>query len=92
MFWAGDPMRLGGKTRTACRSGFLGADSFGNSTLAQIVDACPEDCTSLIGLLARIRMPNGYDRRRANVTTWVGVMLSMRARCAPLSCSCVCSE
>jgi hypothetical protein len=53
MFWEGDPARLDGKVRTAFRSGFLGVVSFGHSTLVQIVDASPEEQTSVIELLAR---------------------------------------
>jgi hypothetical protein len=53
MFWAGDPAGLEGKARTAFRNGFLGVDSFGRSTLVQIVDAGPEDRTALIDLLAQ---------------------------------------
>ena len=53
MFWAGDPAALAGKARTAFRSGFLGVESFGRSTLVQIVDASARDRVGLVELLAR---------------------------------------
>ncbi|WP_309143599.1 DUF6505 family protein [Bradyrhizobium sp. CCGB01] len=48
-----DPGKLGGKARAAFRSGFLGVQSWGWSTLAQIVPATEDDCQALIELLAR---------------------------------------
>ena len=48
-----DPAKLGGKARAAFRSGFLGVQSWGWSTLAQIVPATEADCRALIELLAR---------------------------------------
>ncbi|WFU44355.1 DUF6505 family protein [Bradyrhizobium sp. CB82] len=48
-----DPAKLRGKARAAFRSGFLGAQSWGWSTLAQIVPATEDDCRALIELLAR---------------------------------------
>jgi hypothetical protein len=48
-----DPAKLSGKARAAFRSGFLGVQSWGWSTLAQIVPASEEDCQSLIEVLAR---------------------------------------
>lgn len=48
-----DPAKLGGKARAAFRSGFLGAQSWGWSTLVQIVPATEDDCEALIELLAR---------------------------------------
>jgi len=52
-FWAGDPARLEGKARSAFRSGILGVESLGWSTLAQIVEASHEDRANLVDLLAR---------------------------------------
>ena len=48
-----DPAKLSGKARAAFRSGFLGAQSWGWSTLVQIVPATQDDCQALIALLAR---------------------------------------
>jgi hypothetical protein len=47
-----DPAKLGGKDRSAFRSGFLGVKSWGWSTLAQIVHATEDDCHVLVELLA----------------------------------------
>lgn len=47
-----DPAKLGGKERSAFRSGFLGVRSWGWSTLAQIVHATEEDRRTLVELLA----------------------------------------
>ena len=47
-----DPGMLSGKARAAFRSGFLGVQSWGWSTLAQIVPATEDDCQALIELLA----------------------------------------
>ncbi len=52
-FWNGDPAALEGKARAAFRGGFLGVDSFGWSTLVQIVDASAADRAALIEALAR---------------------------------------
>jgi hypothetical protein len=51
-FWDGDAGQLIGKQRSAFRSGFLGVDSLGWSTLVQIVEAKQEDRTALIDALA----------------------------------------
>jgi hypothetical protein len=51
-FWDGDPGKLEGKARAAFRSGFLGVDSLGWSTLVQIVDASEEDRAALVEVLA----------------------------------------
>jgi len=51
-FWGGDPTALEGKARTAFRSGFLGVNSLGRSTLVQIVEAGETARTELIGALA----------------------------------------
>ncbi len=52
-FWDRDPTTLEGKRRTAFRSGFLGVESLGWSTLVQIVDATVEDRAELVELLAQ---------------------------------------
>jgi hypothetical protein len=52
MFWNADPAGLEGKARTAFRAGFLGVNSFGWSTLVQIVNASEEDRRSVVGRLA----------------------------------------
>jgi hypothetical protein len=48
-----DPAKLSRKARAAFRSGFLGVQSWGWSTLAQIVPATEDDCQVLIELLGR---------------------------------------
>ena len=48
-----DPAALAGKTRAAFRSGFLGIDSFGWSTLARIVEATEADRAAAVELLAQ---------------------------------------
>lgn len=53
LFGDGDPAQLDGKSRAAFRSGFLGVQSFGWSTLAQVVEASEADRASVIDLLAR---------------------------------------
>jgi hypothetical protein len=52
-FWGGDPAALQGKERSAFRSGFLGLQSWGWSTLAQIVEATERDRDAAVALLAR---------------------------------------
>ena len=52
-FWDCDAAALEGKARAAFRGGFLGVQSWGWSTLAQIVPATEEDYRSLVDLLAR---------------------------------------
>jgi hypothetical protein len=47
-FWAGDPTKLEGKARSAFRSGFLGIESLGWSTLVQIVEASEVDRRAVI--------------------------------------------
>ena len=47
-----DPATLTGKDRSAFRSGFLGVQSWGWSTLVQIVHATEEDRRTLVELLA----------------------------------------
>jgi hypothetical protein len=51
-FWNADAEKLDGKPRTAFRSGFLGVESLGWSTLAQIVDAADSDREALVEKLA----------------------------------------
>jgi hypothetical protein len=53
MFADADPAVLEGKTRTAFRAGFLGVQSLGWSTLAQVVEASDIDRESVIDTLAR---------------------------------------
>jgi hypothetical protein len=48
-----DPATLSGKDRSAFRSGFLGVQSWGWSTLAQIVPATDDDRRAVVELLAR---------------------------------------
>jgi hypothetical protein len=52
-FFDRDPAKLDGKDRSAFRSGFLGVQSWGWSTLAQIVHASEDDRRTLVELLAR---------------------------------------
>ena len=52
-FWNSDPDTLEGKARSAFRSGFLGLQSWGWSTLVQIVEASAADRREVVGLLAR---------------------------------------
>jgi hypothetical protein len=51
-FWGGDPGKLEGKARSAFRSGFLGVESLGWSTLVQIVEAGAADRANLVEVLA----------------------------------------
>jgi len=51
-FWGGDPGKLEGKARSAFRSGFLGVESLGWSTLVQIVEAGAADRANLVEALA----------------------------------------
>ena len=46
------PANLRGKARTAFRAGFLGVQSLGRSTLAQIVEASEKDRRAVIEMLA----------------------------------------
>jgi hypothetical protein len=48
-----DPARLEGKARAAFRSGFLGIDTLGWSTLVQIVEASEEDRVAAVEVLAQ---------------------------------------
>jgi hypothetical protein len=51
-FWHRDPQSLQGKARSAFRSGFLGVQSLGWSTLVQIVSASEQDRAALVNMLA----------------------------------------
>lgn len=53
VFWTQDPDSFVGKTRTAFRSGFLGLDTLGWSTLVQVVDATDQDRAEVVELLAQ---------------------------------------
>jgi hypothetical protein len=53
VFWDGDPTALEGKARTAFRSGFLGVQSLGWSTLVQIVEASADDRKQVVEQLAK---------------------------------------
>jgi hypothetical protein len=53
VFWHGDPTALEGKARSAFRGGFLGVESLGWSTLAQIVDASDVDRANVVEVLAQ---------------------------------------
>jgi hypothetical protein len=52
-FWDEDTQELAGKRRAAFRSGFLGVQSLGWSTLVQIVDGKDEDRVAIVEALAR---------------------------------------
>src|ERR1700724_4062592 len=47
-----DPANLQGKARPAFRAGFLGLQSLGRSTLAQIVEAGEKDRRAVVEMLA----------------------------------------
>jgi hypothetical protein len=52
MFWDHDPEAVQGKERAAFRSGFLGVQSLGWSTLVQIVEASDDDRRAAVDALA----------------------------------------
>jgi hypothetical protein len=52
VFWDADPAALEGKARAAFRAGFLGVESFGWSTLVQIVEASEMDRAAVVDALA----------------------------------------
>jgi Family of unknown function (DUF6505) len=52
VFFDADPERLAGRARTAFRAGFLGIESLGWSTLAQVVDATEADRAAAADRLA----------------------------------------
>jgi hypothetical protein len=58
VFSASDSNELHGKARSAFRAGFLGIDSLGWSTLAQVVEANAEDRARLIESLTQRLMQN----------------------------------
>lgn len=51
-FWDADPAVLAGKDKQAFRSGFLGVDSFGWSTLAVVVEATEDEYGEAVHVLA----------------------------------------
>jgi hypothetical protein len=51
-FWDRDPTKLTGKERSAFRGGFLGVQSWGWSTLVQIVGATESDREAILEVLA----------------------------------------
>ncbi len=53
LFWNEDPALLEGKARSAFRSGFLGVQSLGWSTLVQIVEAGEDDRLAAVDALAQ---------------------------------------
>ena len=53
VFWDEDTEALAGKRRSAFRSGFLGVQSLGWSTLVQIVEAKDEDRAAVVDVLAQ---------------------------------------
>src|SRR3979490_77801 len=52
VFWNQDPASLGQKQRVALRSGFLGIDSLGWSTLAIVTEATEAERQAMVGRLA----------------------------------------
>ncbi len=52
-FWDCEPSTLEGKARAAFRGGFLGLQSWGWSTLVEIVEATEQDRAEAVDLLAR---------------------------------------
>jgi hypothetical protein len=52
VFWDRDPATLGHKQRVALRSGFLGIESLGWSTLAIVTEATEADRKEIVGRLA----------------------------------------
>lgn len=52
VFWNQDPATLGQKARVAMRSGFLGIDSFGWSTLAIVTEATEAERDAMVERLA----------------------------------------
>jgi hypothetical protein len=53
VFWDSDPTTLEGKARTAFRSGFLGVQSLGWSTLVQIVEASDSERAQAVAQLGQ---------------------------------------
>jgi hypothetical protein len=54
VFWSKDPATLGQKERVAMRSGFLGTDSIGWSTLAVVTEATEADREVMVERLAKV--------------------------------------
>ncbi|MFX8708355.1 DUF6505 family protein, partial [Acinetobacter baumannii] len=52
VFWDGDPATLGQKQRVALRSGFLGVNSLGWSTLAVVTEATDAERQGVVDQLA----------------------------------------
>lgn len=52
-FWNDDPTKFEGQSRSAFRAGFLGLQSWGWSTLVQVVEATEADRSAVVALLAR---------------------------------------
>ena len=52
MFWDRDPAAIEGKVRAAFRSGFLGVQSLGWSTLVQVVEASEDERRTAVAILA----------------------------------------
>ncbi len=52
-FWGDDPNTLRGKARSAFRSGFLGLQSWGWSTLVEVVEGTDNDRAAMVDLLAQ---------------------------------------
>jgi hypothetical protein len=52
-FWGDDPDTLQGKARSAFRGGFLGLQSWGWSTLVEVVEATDNDRAAVVELLAQ---------------------------------------
>jgi hypothetical protein len=53
VFWPQNPDEFTGKTRVAFRSGFLGLDTLGWSTLVQVVEVTEHDRAAAVELLAQ---------------------------------------
>ena len=86
-FWDSDPATLEGKARTAFRSGFLGVETLGWSTLVQIVEASAEDRAALVatagtatGRAFRRAGFNGGERGGRGRSGFRGIALHAAAR------------
>jgi Family of unknown function (DUF6505) len=58
VFWNKDPAALGQKQRVALRSGFLGIDSIGWSTLAVVTEATEAERQAMVERLASVLLAN----------------------------------
>jgi hypothetical protein len=70
LFWNRDPAALDQKARVALRSGFLGVDSFGWSTLAIVTEASEAERAAMVErlaaqLLEKLGAPDAETARRA---------------------------